>query len=87
MNALRALNFDAFLISLAFESKHTSYILLIFAREHKPCPVTGMTLLEHFAEVLAIDIAQLAGARKAGSAVSYYVPPNATHLRPYRGPL
>lgn len=46
-----------------------------------------MTMLEHFAEVLTIDIAQLAGARKAGSAVSYYVPPSATHLRPYREPL
>ena len=46
-----------------------------------------MTMLEHFAEVLTIDIAQLAGARKAGSAVSYYVPPNATHLRPYRESL
>lgn len=61
--------------------------LFIFARNHKPCPVRGMTLFKHFAEVLTIDITQLAGARKAGSAVSYYVPPNATHLRPYREPL
>lgn len=46
-----------------------------------------MTMSEHFAEVFTTDIAQLAGARKAGSAVSYYVPPSATHLRPYREPL
>lgn len=59
--------------------------LLIFARKNKPCPVRGMTFVHHFAEVLTIDIAQLAVARKAGFAVSYYVPPNATHLRPYRG--
>jgi hypothetical protein len=48
---------------------------LIFARKHKPCPVKGMAMLEHFAEVFTTDITQLAGARKAGSAVSYYVPP------------
>jgi hypothetical protein len=90
-NALRALNFDAFLISLAFESKtHLVlflFCLLIFARKNKPCPVKGMTFVQHFAEVLTIDIAQLAVARKAGFAVSYHVPPNATHLRPYREPL
>ena len=34
-------------------------LFLIFARENKPCPVTGMTL-RHFAEVSTIDIAQLA---------------------------
>ena len=66
---------------------NASRIFFIFARNHKPCPVRGMTLLEHFAEVLTIDLAQLASARKVGSAVSYYVPPNATHLRPYREPL
>ena len=47
-------------------------------------PCYGHDLVETFAEVFTIDIAQLAVARKAGFAVSYYVPPSATHPRPYR---